>query len=139
MTMIKAFWINLPVKDLEKSRKFFTKIGFVLNPRFAGSSDTASLLIGDKSAVVMLFTEPAFKGFAANDIADARQATEVLLSIDAESRDEVDAMAKKVEEAGGTIYGKPGEKDGWMYGCGFIDPDGHRWSILHMDMSRMPK
>ncbi|HEY0029285.1 MAG TPA: VOC family protein, partial [Bacteroidia bacterium] len=87
----------------------------------------------------MLFAEAIFKGFTRAGIADTKQGSEVLFSFDAESREEVDEMAKRVEAAGGTIFGKPSDVQGWMYGCGFTDPDGHRWNVLHMDMSKMPK
>ena len=86
----------------------------------------------------MLFEETSFKAFTKTDITDTSKTNEILISIDAESKEEADELAKKVEQAGGTIYGKPGEKDGWMYGFGFIDLDGHRWNVLHMDMSKMP-
>jgi predicted lactoylglutathione lyase len=137
--MEKQFWINLPVKDVPKSREFFTKLGFSFNQRFANSNDLACLIIGDQKVVVMLFTEPAFKSFTRAEIADTKQTSEVLLSIDAESREEVDEMARKAEEAGGIVFGKPSENQGWMYGCGFADLDGHRWNILYRDMSKMPQ
>jgi predicted lactoylglutathione lyase len=136
--MTKQIWINLPVKDLEKSKEFFTQLGFSLNPGPGNTDDKASLVIGDKNVIVMLFPEPTFTKFTGNDIADTKQGTEVLISIDAESKKEVDEMVKKVVEAGGTIYGKPNDQ-GWMYGAGFADLDGHRWNVLYMDMSNMPE
>jgi predicted lactoylglutathione lyase len=72
-------------------------------------------------------------------VVDTGKGSEVLFSFDAESREEVDALAKKVEHAGGDIYGQPSETQGWMYGFAFADPDGHRWNMLYMDMSKMPK
>lgn len=137
--MTKEIWINLPVKDIGRSREFYKKLGFRSNPRHPESDDMASLLIGEDDVVLMLFPEAAFKEFADHSVSDTGQGVEVLFSIDAENREEVDEMARKAEKAGGTVYGKPGEKDGWMYGAGFVDPDGHRWSVLHMDMSKMPK
>ncbi len=82
--------------------------------------------------------ENSFKGFTRTNVADTATNAEVLISIDAESKEEVDELAKKAADAGATIFAKPGEKDGWMYGFGFIDPDNHRWNVLYMDMSRMP-
>ena len=87
----------------------------------------------------MLFPESAFHKFTAHSITDTRQSTEALFSFDANSKEEVDEMAGKVAKAGGTIYAKPGEEEGWMYGFGFADPDGHRWNMVYMDMSKMPK
>lgn len=135
--MAKEFWVNLPVKDAGKSRVFFNAIGFTENTQHGNSPDMASFFIGDKNVVLMLFSEAQFKAFSANEVADTHKGSEVLFSIDAQSREEVDAMAKKVAAAGGILYGEPGEKDGWMYGCGFIDLDGHRWSILYMDFSKL--
>jgi predicted lactoylglutathione lyase len=135
--MTKDIWINLPVKDVKRSREFFTKIGFELNPRHSGDG-MACLLVGEKRVVVMLFEESTFAGFTKHTLADTRQGCEVLISIDAESRHEVDDLARKVRDAGGAIYAEPGENQGWMYGFGFADPDGHRWNVLYMDRSKMP-
>jgi uncharacterized protein len=136
--MSKEFWINLPVKDLHKSKEFYSQLGFSINTHQANNNQV-QLIIGDQNAVVMLFPDSTFKNFTKHEIADTMQATEVLLSIGAESREEVDEMAIKAAKAGGTIYGVPGENQGWMYGCGFADLDGHRWNVLYMDMSKMPK
>jgi predicted lactoylglutathione lyase len=133
--MTKQFWINLPVKDMNKSKDFFNKLGFSVN----GNSDQLQLIIGEKNSPVMLFPDATFKKFANHEIVDTKHATEVLLSIDAQSKEEVDEMAKKAVEAGGTLLGEPAENQGWMYGCGFADLDGHRWNILYMDMSKMPR
>ena len=101
------------------------------------SEESIALVIGDKDVVVMLFKESAFKNFTGSKITDSKNSTEVLFSIDAESREEVDEMAKKVVAAGGIMFAEVGETDGWMYGCGFNDLDGHKWNVLHMDMSKM--
>jgi predicted lactoylglutathione lyase len=137
--MTKELWINLPVKDVNKSKEFFSKLGFSFNPRFTNNNDVAGLMIGDKNIIVMLFPEATFKNFTRTKITDTSESTEVLFSFDAESREEVDELAKKVIDAGGTMLGEPGENQGWMYGCLFADLDGHRWNILYMDMSKMPK
>ncbi len=134
--MTKELWINLPVKDLKKSKAFFSSIGFLPNTDFI-SEEAESFFIGSKNIVLMLFTEEAFKGFTGNNIADTKKGTEVLFSIDAESAEEVDDLAKKAVAAGGTLFGEPGG-EGWMYGCGFADLDGHCWNVLFMDMDKMP-
>ena len=134
--MTNQLWLNLPVKNIERSKEFFSKLGFSFNTQHGNSPVSASLVIGKN--VVMLFDEASFKAFTKTDITDTSKTNEILISIDAESKEEADELAKKVEQAGGTIYGKPGEKDGWMYGFGFIDLDGHRWNVLYMDMSKMP-
>lgn len=135
---IQQVWLNLPVRDLERSKAFYRHIGFRVNPMHEKASHLASFLIGARDFVLMLFPEHAFRGFVNNEIADLAKGTEMLINIDAQSREEVDQLADRVREAGGLIYAEPGETQGWMYAFGFADPDGHRWSMLHMDVSRMP-
>ncbi|MGJ8594051.1 MAG: VOC family protein [Aquaticitalea sp.] len=137
--MTKEFWFNLPVKDINKSKSFFKAIGFESNPMHDENEHLGSFYIGDKKVVMMLFPEDTFKTFTANELSDLKKGTEVLFNIGAQNRAEVDDMAKKVKSAGGEIYAEPGEKVGWMYACGFIDLDGHRWSVLYMDLSKIPK
>lgn len=138
MTMTKEFWINLPVKDLTQSKAFFTKLGFSFHPRHENSNDAAGLLIGENNVIVMLFPESTFKTFSRNELVDTKEGTEVLLSIEAESKEEVDEMIKNALLAGGTVFSKP-QDEGWLYGAGFTDLDGHRWNVLYMDRSQMPK
>lgn len=137
--MIKEFWLNLPVKNIGKSKAFFTALGFKFNTQNGNTDTSACLLVGEKNIVVMLFEEPTFKGFTNNEIANTSKGTEVLLSFDAQSKEEVDAIIKKAIEAGGSSMHKPSGMGGWMYGAVFADLDGHRWNVLHMDMSKMPK
>lgn len=86
----------------------------------------------------MLFDEPAFKNFTGSEIADTATVAEVLLSIDASGKEEVDEMAARAVMAGGKSDHVPTIMTGWMYGCIFSDPDGHRWNVLFMDMEQMP-
>ncbi|MBC7616892.1 MAG: extradiol dioxygenase [Pedobacter sp.] len=135
--MIKEIWFNLPVINIQKSVDFFTQLGFMPNTRFPFTDTMASFFIGEKKMVMMLFTNAQIAEFSGNKVADTTQGTEVLFSIDAESKEEVDEMLQKAEAAGGSIYAHGGEKDGWMYGGGFVDLDGHRWNLLYMDFSKM--
>lgn len=137
--MIKSLWLNLPVTDVAKSREFFTSIGFRLNTQYGNSDQSASLMIGEHKLVLMLWTEAGFKGFTRRDVSDISKGNEVLFSFDAESPEEVDEITRKAEAAGGEVFAKLGWNQGWMYGSGFKDLDGHRWNILHMDFSKMPK
>ena len=135
--MIKEFWINLPVKDLKNAMEFYSKIGFSFNPQHANSGNSACMLIGEKKNIIMLFEEKTFMGFTNTAIADTKISNEVLLSIDAQSKEEVDAIVQKVLDAGGKSNHKPQEMKSWMYGCLFTDLDGHRWNVLFMDMTKM--
>ncbi|WKA53029.1 VOC family protein [Planococcus shixiaomingii] len=129
--MAKECWINLPVKDLQKSKSFFSALGFTLNERFSDSEEMAGIVVGDHSVMVMLFPEETFQSFTNNSLTDTSSSTEVLLSISADTREEVNEMISKVESAGGTVFAGPGERNG-MYGAGFCDVDGHRWNLLIM-------
>jgi len=135
-TMTKQIWLNLPVKDVAKSKDFFWKIGFSFNEQHDTPSSTC-MVVGDSHFVVMLFEESLFTSFSQNKLTDTQSSSEVLISIDAESASEVDELAKKIEEAGGTIFSPPAESQGWMYGFGFADLDGHRWNVLFMDFSKL--
>ncbi|MCY1489642.1 Glyoxalase-like domain protein [compost metagenome] len=137
--MAKEFWVNLPVKEISKSRAFFKAIGFTENAQFSENPTMASFFLGDKNVVVNFFPDALFKSFSNAEIADTAKGTEALFSIDTQSPAEVDEVANKAVAAGAKLYANPGEKDGWMYGCGFSDLDGHRWNVLYMDFSKMPK
>ena len=129
--MAKECWINLPVKDLEKSKGFFKALGFRLNERFSDSDAMAGVVIGSHNAMVMLFPEETFMSFTNNTIADTETCTEFLISISVENEDEVQELTHKAAAAGGIIFAEPGERNG-MYGAGFCDLDGHRWNLLVM-------
>jgi uncharacterized protein len=134
--MTKQIWLNLPVKNVAKAKDFFWKIGFSFNEQHDTPSSTC-MVVGEGHFVVMLFEEMLFSSFSQNGLTDTKLSSEVLISIDAESREEVDELAKKVTEAGGTVFAPPAESQGWMYGCGFADLDGHRWNVLYMDFSKL--
>lgn len=135
--MTKQIWLNLPVKNIAKAKEFFWKIGFSFNEQHDTPNSTC-MVVGEAHFVVMLFEEVLFSGFSQNGITDTKSSSEVLISIDAENREEVDELAVKVQEAGGTIFSPPAESQGWMYGFGFADLDGHRWNVLFMDFSKLP-
>lgn len=137
--MIKTVWLNLPVKDLNKSKEFFARLGFSFDTAYGNSEHSGCFMVGEDKFHVLLFPENTFRGFTKNELADTKNATEVLISLGAESREEVDEIARKAFEAGGRVYGEPGETQGWMYGCGFADLDGHRWNVLYMDFSKKPR
>lgn len=136
--MANEIWINLPVKDVKRSKEFFSALGFSFNEQHAGHNN-ACMQSGDKKVTIMLFEQNIFKSFIQTEVADTKTGNEVLFSIGADSREAVDEFAEKVTAAGGVIFSKPAENQGWMYGCAFTDLDGHRWNLLYMDMSKMPK
>lgn len=130
--MATKIFVNLPVKDLQKTKDFFVMLGFEFNAQF--SDDTGACMIVSEDAYVMLLTHPKFKEFAPQPIANANESTEVLVALSCESRAKVDEMVAQAVVAGGRIYSKP--KDyGFMYGHSFQDLDGHVWELFYMDPS----
>lgn len=128
-------FMNLPVKNLNSSIEFFSKLGFAFEPKFTDINATC-MIIGE-NIFAMLLVPDFFRTFTTKEIADASKSTEVLISMRVNSREEVDAYVKKAIEAGGKIYEEPRD-DGWMYGWSFADLDGHQWELFYMDESRMP-
>jgi predicted lactoylglutathione lyase len=133
--MSRKTFINLPVKDLARATKFFTKVGFSFDEQFTDENGTRMIISDDTS--VMLVVEPFFKGFTQLDIPDTSKSREVIVGLSAESREEVDDLADSALAAGGHVLGEP-QDDGFMYMRGFRDLDGHQWSFIHMDMSAIP-
>lgn len=129
-------FVNLPVKDLQKSIDFFTALGFTFNPDF--TDDTATCMIISENIFAMLLTEKRFSEFTDRPIANAHQTTEVLIAIDQPSKEAVDQMVKKAVAAGGTTYSKP-QDHGWMYQHAFADLDGHQWELAWMDENQIPQ
>lgn len=130
--MSTKVFVNLPVKDLEKSKEFFSNLGFTFNPQF--SDQNAACMILSEEGYVMLLTEEFFKKFTKKEICDSTKNAEVIVALSAESREKVDEMANKAVEAGGTIPVEP-QDHGFMYQQSFQDLDGHLWEVLYMDES----
>jgi uncharacterized protein len=130
--MSKQIFVNLPVKNLNQSVDFFTKLGFSFNPQF--TDETATCMIVSDNIFVMLLTHDKFKTFTPKPICDATKSTEVLVCLSAESREAIDDTVRKAVAAGGTTYNEP-QDYGFMYGHGFQDLDGHIWELVHMEPS----
>ncbi|HEX7845750.1 MAG TPA: VOC family protein [Chitinophagaceae bacterium] len=135
--MATKIFVNLPVKDLQRSIEFFSHLGFSFNLQFTDDK-AACLVINEGSIYAMLITEEFFRTFTKKPISDAKKNTEVLIALDAESRKEVDTMIRKAIEAGGSTY-MDAQDHGWMYGHSFADLDGHQWEVLYMDEAAIPQ
>jgi uncharacterized protein len=133
--MATQIFVNLPVKDLNKSKAFFEKLGYTFNPQFT-NEEGACLVISD-TIFVMLLVEPFFKTFIKKEIADSRKTTEVILAISAESKQKVDEIVDKALKIGGAKSNDP-QDYGWMYSRSFQDPDGHLWEIAYIDPNATP-
>jgi predicted lactoylglutathione lyase len=123
-------FVNLPVKDLEASKRFYDALGFENDPRF--TDDSAACMVIDDNIFVMLLTEPKFRGFINGEIADAGT-TEVLNALSAADREEVDSLVERALASGGSPW-RDTMEEGPMYVRTFQDPDGHVWEVMHMDI-----
>ena len=126
---MKNIFVNLPVKDLKRSKTFFEEIGFSFEPKF--TSDMGAGMIVAGNIFVMLLTEDFFKTFTSKKVANANESTEVLLCLSCDSREEVDELVRKVIAAGGTSP-RAAIDHGFMYQHGFEDLDGHIWELAYM-------
>jgi predicted lactoylglutathione lyase len=129
LTMPRKLFVNLPVKNLERSIDFFTQLGFEFNPQFT-SENATSMIINDDAAV-MLLLEDFYSTFTERKIADAAT-SEVILAITSESREEVDDLVSKALEAGATSAGEAID-EGAMYQRAFHDLDDHKWEVFWME------
>jgi uncharacterized protein len=125
-------FVNLPVKDLGKTVNFFIKLGFKFNPKF--TDENATCMIVTEDILVMLLVEKFFKIFTKKEICNTARNTEVIIALSAESKEKVDEMINKAVEAGGK-ESREVQDEGWMYGRGFEDIDGHLWEVVFMNES----
>lgn len=133
--MGKMIFVNLPVKDLGASCRFYESIGCVQNPQF--SNDQAAMMVWSDTISFMLLTHGFFSTFTPRPIADASAATEVLLCLSCDSREGVDAITEAAAEAGGIIDIRAKQETDFMYGRSFADPDGHIFEPMWMDIDAM--
>ena len=127
--MATQIYVNLPVRDLDRSVAFFRRLGFAFDPQF--TDENASCMIVDENIFVMLLVDRYFATFTPKPVADATKATEVLVCITRDSREDVDRMVADAIAAGGTAPRLP-QDHGFMYQHGFHDPDGHVWELIWM-------
>jgi uncharacterized protein len=131
-SMNTKIFVNLPVKDLNKSIDFFSRLGYTFNPQF--TDENATCMIISEDIYVMLLIEKFFKTFTHKEISDSSKSTEVIISLSADSKQKVDEMFETAIKEGASKSGEP-QDHGWMYQRGFQDLDGHLWEIIFMDMN----
>jgi predicted lactoylglutathione lyase len=129
MVMSTKIFVNLPVKDLDRSKAFFGKLGYTFNARF--TDPTACMVVSD-DIYAMLLTEAKFKEFTKKKIADANKTTEVLVCLSMDSKARVNEVVDTAIDAGATEARDPMDY-GFMFGRSFNDLDGHIWEIIWMD------
>jgi predicted lactoylglutathione lyase len=128
--MSRLLFVNLPVRDLNRSKAFFSKLGFSFDSRF--TDEKAACMVFNDGAYAMLLVEPFFKSFMQRELFDNQRQTETLLAFSAGSRSEVDALANIAEQNGGRAAGEP-QDHGFMYQRSFYDLDGHHWEVMWME------
>ena len=128
-TVSRQIYINLPVNNIERTKAFFSALGFEFNPQF--SNDVALCMIVADNIFVMLLAESFFQSFTKKTLCDAKNSTEVLLCLSCNSRQEVDELVQKAVASGGTIP-REVQDHGFMYGHAFEDLDGHIWELVYM-------
>ena len=125
----KKIWSNLAVSDLDRTTKFYTELGFKSN---GNSKELTSFFVGEDDFVINFFLKDILKTSIKGEIADSQNANEVLFTLSAENKYQVDSWAKTVEKAGGKIISKPEEFGKGYYGFVFADPDGHKFNVFYM-------
>ena len=131
--MSRQIYVNLPIRNMEGTKAFFSALGFSFNPQFTNEQG-ACMVIGDNIHAMLLERE-FFKTFTHKQIADTRSHTETLICISCDSKAEVDNLVKTALAGGGTAP-RPAQDHGFMYYHGFEDLDGHTWELAYM--SGMP-
>ena len=128
----KKIWSNLGVSDLKRTTEFYNALGFKPNGKHSVTKDLTSFLVGDDNFVMHFFLKDILETNMKVKIADTKNAIEVMFTLSAESKDQVDKWAKEVEKAGGKIISKPEEFGEGYYGFVFADPDGHTFNVFYM-------
>lgn len=126
---VKQIWANLGVSDLERTTRFYTELGFKSN---GSSSQLTSFFVGENNFVIHFFLKDVLKSNVKMEIADLEKGNEIIFTLSAESKDQVDNSAKEVKRAGGAIISEPEEFGEGYYGFVFADPDGHRFNVFYM-------
>ncbi|MDB5283644.1 MAG: glyoxalase [Bacteroidota bacterium] len=126
----KKIWANLAVSDLELTTKFYTELGFKPNGR---SDDLTSFLFGEKDFIIHFFIKDKLKAGIKGEIADLEKGNEIVFTLGAHSKQDVDAWGQEVSNAGGKLISKPEEFGKGYYGFVFADPDGHRFNVFYME------
>lgn len=130
--MSRSIFVNLPVKDLNRSKSFFEAIGYSFNPQF--TDETAACLVISDTIFAMLLTHPKYAQFTKKEIADTQKTSAALICLSRDSRADVDVEVDAALKAGGTEARDP-EDHGFMYSRGYCDLDGHTWEIMWMDQT----
>lgn len=129
--MNRMLFINLPVRDLDTTKAFYTGLGFEINENF--TDENAACIVISDAIFVMALTRPRFAEFVVGEVGDPASSTSVINSLSTSSRDEVDDLVSRALASGGKPWRDPMD-EGFMYGHSFADPDGHVWEVVFMQI-----
>lgn len=132
---ITQIYVNLPIKDVQKTREFWTKLGFSINEQFSDEK-AICVIMKENHIYAMFLKEEFFKTFTDRPVAKG-ETTQTLLAIGVNSREEVEHMVKAATENGGSTYSEP-QDHGWVYQRAFSDLNGHQWEVMFADISKLP-
>ncbi len=131
---IKSIFVNLPVKDLSKTRAFWSALGFSFNEQFSDEK-ALCLVLNEGSMYSMLITHEFFSTFTNRPVYDGKS-TQVLIAMEGNSREKVDEIIQLALQNGGSRYREKMDH-GWMYYDTFADPDGHQWEVMYMEQNQV--
>ena len=125
----KKIWSNLAVSNLERTTKFYTELGFKSN---GSSNELTSFFFGEDDFIIHFFLKEVLQSNIPGEWIDAMKGNEIIFTLSAETKDEVNNWAKEVEKAGGRLISQPEEFGKGYYGFVFTDPDGHKFNVFYM-------
>lgn len=125
----KKVWANFGVQDLARTTKFYTQLGFKQNGE---SEQLTSFFFGEENFIIHFFLKDELEQGVKGQIVDTKAGNEIVFTLSADSKEEVDNWEKEVRQAGGTIVSRPEAFGKGYYGFVFTDPDGHRFNVFYM-------
>ena len=128
----KKIWANYAVSDLDRTTKFYTALGFKSNNKHI-SKELTSFFFGEDKLVIHFFLKDILQTNLKGEIVDSQKMNEIIFTVSAESKSQVDEWAKEIEKAGGKLVSQPEEFGKGYYGFIFADPDGHRFNVFYME------
>ena len=128
----KKVWANLGVRDVNRTREFYKKLGFKPNQGYDKGNEITSFLFGEDKFIIHFFLNESLQKAMEGELADLTKGNEIIFTLWAGSRDETDQWAGEIQKAGGKLFGKPAEFGEGYYGFVFADPDGHKFNVFHM-------